>query len=93
MEKIFNKRTGMILFNLGIFLIIIGLIFQIVELKKENKEQKELIDIQAEQIIQCNEEESGLYGAYLKLEEENMVCWNMYYSGVSEYKGEYEYYE
>ena len=93
MKEVFNKRTALILFNAGVILIVIGLILEINVLASKIKDQEELIDIQATQIIQCNEEESGLYGAYLQLEEENMTCWNMYYSGVSEYEGEYEYYE
>lgn len=88
-----KKRTGVIIFNIGVVIIIIGLLLQIYDLRKENKELQELTDVQAEQIIQCNAEENALYGEYLKLEEEKMVCWNMYYSGVSEYDGEYEYYE
>jgi hypothetical protein len=91
--NILNKRTALIIFNVGVVLIVIGLVLQIKVLLDKIQDQKELIDIQASQIIQCNEEESGLYGAYLQLEEENMTCWNMYYSGVSEYEGEYEYYE
>lgn len=92
-----KKRTGVIIFNIGVVIIIIGLLLQIYDLRKENKELQELTDVQAEQIIQCSAEENALYGEYLKLEEENMVCWNkywdLYYSGVSEYDGEYEYYE
>lgn len=93
MKRVFNKRTGVILFNIGVILIIIGLLLQIGELRKENREQQELLNTIADQLIQCNEEENALYGKYLQMEEENMTCWNMYYSGVSEYQGEYEYYE
>ena len=88
-----KKRTGIIIFNIGIVLIIIGLILCIVDLRKENKEQKETIDTLSTQLTQCNDEANAIYGEYLKMEEEKMTCWNMYYSGVSEYDGEYEYYE
>lgn len=82
-----------ILISVGIILIFIGMCLELDKLIKDNEKKQELIDIQAEQIIQCNEEENTLYREYLKLEEENMVCWDMYYSGVSEYDGEYEYHE
>ena len=92
MKKVFNKKTAFIIFNVGVILIVIGLILEINVLASKIKDQEELIDIQATQIIQCNEEENALYGEYLKLEEENMALWNNYYMNVTNKEG-YEYYE
>lgn len=92
MKEVFNKRTALILLNAGVILIVIGLILEISVLASKIKDQEELIDIQATQIIQCNEEENALYGEYLKLEEENMALWNNYYMNVTNKEG-YEYYE
>lgn len=90
--NILNKKTALIIFNVGVVLIVIGLILEINVLASKIKDQQELIDIQASQIIQCNEEENALYGEYLKLEEENMALWNNYYMNVTNKDG-YEYYE
>ena len=89
MKKIFNIRTGVILVNLGLVIIMVSLLFQINQLQKENKEQQELIEVQATQLIQCNEEENALYSKYIKVEEENQSLWDNYYMNVSNYEGEY----
>ncbi len=94
-----TNRIALIIANIGVILIVIGLIIQIKDLRQENKEQQELLDVVSTQLIQCNEEESGLYGAYLELEEKNMVLeaenkslWDNYYMNVTNQEG-YEYYE
>lgn len=93
------KRIALIIANIGVILIMIGLGTQMIQYQKEISELKELVDIQATQIIECNEEESGLYGAYLELEEkvmkleaENKSLWDNYYMNVTNQEG-YEYYE
>lgn len=93
------NRVALIIANIGVILIILGLGIQMIQYQKEITELKELVDIQATQIIECNEEENGLYGAYLELEEkvmtleaENKSLWNNYYMNVTNQEG-YEYYE
>lgn len=93
------NRVALIIANIGVILIILGLGIQMIQYQKEITELKELVDIQATQIIECNEEENGLYGAYLQLEEkvmvleaENKSLWNNYYMNVTNQEG-YEYYE
>ncbi len=100
MGEIYKIRTAKIVAYIGITLIVIGLLLQINSLIKENKKQQELIDTKETQIKaikteleDCREQLKETYIKYLYLEEENMVLWSMYYSGVSEYNGDYQYYE
>lgn len=55
---IFNERVP-IIFNLSvgimICILILGLILKINDLRQEIKRQKELIEIQASELIRCNE--------------------------------------
>jgi len=55
---IFNERVP-IIFNLSvgimIGILILGLILKINDLRQEIKKQKELIEIQASELIRCNE--------------------------------------
>lgn len=55
---IFNERVP-IIFNLSvgimIGILILGLILKINDLRQEIKRQKELIEIQASELIRCNE--------------------------------------
>lgn len=60
-----KTRTGIILVNLGVVIIIGSLLLQISELRKENTENKKLIEVYSEQITQCNKELNDLYGAYI----------------------------
>ena len=57
---IFNERVPFI-FNLSvgimIGILILGLILKINDLRQEIKRQKELIEIQASELIRCNERE------------------------------------
>lgn len=75
-----------ILSVIGIIMILFGLGYECEQLNKKIIEQNNIIESQRTLIDEVGEK-------YIRLEEENMVCWNMYYSGVSEYSGEYEYYE
>lgn len=75
-----------ILSVIGIIMILFGLGYECEQLNKKIIEQNNIIESQRALIDEVGEK-------YIRLEEENMVCWNMYYSGVSEYNGEYEYYE
>lgn len=92
MKKVFNTRTGLILFNIGVIIIAFSLLLRIGELKRENEEQQELLNVIADQLIQCNEEVNALYGKNIKLDEENQSLWDNYYMNVSNQEG-YEYYE
>lgn len=55
---IFNERVP-IIFNLSVGIMIgillLGLILKINDLRQEIKRQKELIEIQASELIRCNE--------------------------------------
>lgn len=94
-----RNKVAIVLINIGVLIMVIGLLLHIGELRQENRQQQELLDVVSTQLIQCNEEESGLYGAYLELEEKNMVLeaenkslWDNYYMNVTNQEG-YEYYE
>ena len=94
-----SKRIALIIANIGVILILLGLGIQMIQYQKKITELKELADIQATQIIECNEEENRLYGAYLELEEkimtleaENKSLWDNYYTNVTNQEG-YEYHE
>jgi len=54
----FNERVP-IIFNLAVSIMIgilvLGLVLEINELRQENEKQKELIEIQASELIRCNE--------------------------------------
>ena len=92
MKKVFNTKTGLILFHIGVIIIVSSLLLRIGELKRENEEQQELLNVIADQLIQCNEEVNALYGKNIKLDEENQSLWDNYYMNVSNQEG-YEYYE
>lgn len=87
MKKLVNG-----LISAGFILIIIGMVIQQNQIKKDNVNKQSIIDNQAIELIKYREENRSLYEENLKLEEENMACWNNYYMNVSNYEG-YEYYE
>lgn len=72
-----NKVKYMVI--IGLLMIIIGLTFQCINLVKKINELEEQYD--------------SLVSEYLKVTYENEGLWNNYYDNVSEYNGEYEYYE
>lgn len=64
---------------LGLLMIITGLIFQCVVLAKKIDNLEKRYD--------------SLVNEYVKITYENEGLWNNYYDNVSDYNGEYEYYE
>lgn len=64
---------------LGLVMIITGLIFQCADLVKKIEDLESKYD--------------SLVTEYLKVTYENEALWNNYYDNVSDYNGEYEYYE
>lgn len=77
----------------GVLMIITGLILQCVSLYKEkNNLYYELVEkTDANEKLEIKIYE--LSDEIVQLRWENKTAWDMYYSGVTEYTGEYEYYE
>lgn len=74
-----SEKIYHILVTIGFIMLFIGMTLQLEQVIEDNENKEEIIDNQAKEII--------------KLKEENEHLWNNYYENVSDYKGEYEYYE
>lgn len=93
MKKVFNKKN---LKWLGILILIISTIVMLCLVINTNKENEKL----KVQITQLEKENHDVkYNNWYLMEENariNMInqdMWELYYSMVTEYNGEYEYYE
>jgi len=93
MKKIFNKKN---LKWLGVLILIISTIVMLCLVINTNKENEKL----KVQITQLEKENHDVkYNNWYLMEENariNMInqdMWELYYSMVTEYNGEYEYYE
>ena len=93
MNKVFNKKN---LKWLGVLILIISTIIMLCLVINTNKENEKL----KVQIAQLEKENYDVkYNNWYLMEENariNMInqdMWELYYSMVTEYNGEYEYYE
>lgn len=93
MKKVFNKKN---LKWLGVLILIISTIIMLCLVINTNKENEKL----KVQIAQLEKENYDVkYNNWYLMEENariNMInqdMWELYYSMVTEYNGEYEYYE
>jgi uncharacterized membrane protein len=93
MKKVFNKKN---LKWLGVLILIISTIVMLCLVINTNKENEKL----KVQITQLEKENHDVkYNNWYLMEENariNMInqdMWELYYSMVTEYNGEYEYYE
>lgn len=93
MKKVFNKKN---LKWLGVLILIISTIIMLCLVINTNKENEKL----KVQITQLEKENHDVkYNNWYLMEENariNMInqdMWELYYSMVTEYNGEYEYYE
>lgn len=93
MKKVFNKKN---LKWLGVLILIISTIVMLCLVINTNKENENL----KVQITQLEKENHDVkYNNWYLMEENariNMInqdMWELYYSMVTEYNGEYEYYE
>lgn len=93
MKKVFNKKN---LKWLGVLILIISTIVMLCLIINTNKENEKL----KVQITQLEKENHDVkYNNWYLMEENariNMInqdMWELYYSMVTEYNGEYEYYE
>lgn len=93
MKKVFNKKN---LKWLGVLILIISIIVMLCLVINTNKENEKL----KVQITQLEKENHDVkYNNWYLMEENariNMInqdMWELYYSMVTEYNGEYEYYE
>lgn len=93
MKKVFNKKN---LKWFGVLILIISTIVMLCLVINTNKENKKL----KVQITQLEKENHDVkYNNWYLMEENariNMInqdMWELYYSMVTEYNGEYEYYE
>ena len=93
MKKVFNKKN---LRWLGVLILIISTIVMLCLVINTNKENEKL----KVQITQLEKENHDVkYNNWYLMEENariNMInqdMWELYYSMVTEYNGEYEYYE
>lgn len=93
MKKVFNKKN---LKWLGVLILIISTIVMLCLVINTNKE-KEKLKVQITQLEKENHDVK--YNNWYLMEENariNMInqdMWELYYSMVTEYNGEYEYYE
>lgn len=93
MKKVFNKKD---LKRLGVLILIISTIVMLCLVINTNKENEKL----EVQVVQLEKENNDVkYNNWYLMEENariNMInqdMWELYYSMVTEYNGEYEYYE
>lgn len=93
MKKVFNKKNLKVL---GLLILLISVVIMLCFVISSNKENKKLKN----QIAQLEKENYDIkYNNWCLMEENariNMInqdMWELYYSMVTEYNGEYEYYE
>ena len=89
-----NKiKLAMILSVTGVVMIITGLIVQCVTLSNEKDNLYYEVVEKTDYIEELECEIYKLSDEIIQLRWENDALWDIYYSGVTEYTGEYEYYE
>lgn len=93
MKKIFNKKNLKVF---GLLILLISVVIMLCFIISSNKENEKLKN----QIAQLEKENYDIkYNNWYLMEENariNMInhdMWELYYSMVTEYNGEYEYYE
>lgn len=93
MKKVFNKKNLKVL---GLLILLISVVVMLCFVISSNKENEKLKN----QIAQLEKENYDIkYNNWCLMEENariNMInqdMWELYYSMVTEYNGEYEYYE
>lgn len=93
MKKVFNKKNLKVL---GLLILLISVVIMLCFVISSNKENEKLKN----QIAQLEKENYDIkYNNWYLMEENariNMInqdMWELYYSMVTEYNGEYEYYE
>lgn len=93
MKKVFNKKNLKVF---GLLILLISVVIMLCFVISSNKENEKLKN----QIAQLEKENYDIkYNNWYLMEENariNMInqdMWELYYSMVTEYNGEYEYYE
>lgn len=93
MKKVFNKKNLKVL---GLLILLISVVVMLCFVISSNKENEKLKN----QIAELEKENYDIkYNNWYLMEENariNMInqdMWELYYSMVTEYNGEYEYYE
>lgn len=93
MKKVFNKKNLKVFGLLILLILVVAMLFFVISSNKENEKLKN-------QIAQLEKENYDIkYNNWYLMEENariNMInqdMWELYYSMVTEYNGEYEYYE
>ena len=93
MKKVFNKKNLKVF---GLLILLISVVIMLCFVISSNKENEKLKN----QIAQLEKENYDIkYNNWYLMEENariNMInqdMWKLYYSMVTEYNGEYEYYE
>ena len=93
MKKVFNKKSLKVL---GLLILLISVVIMLCFVISSNKENEKLKN----QIAQLEKENYDIkYNNWYLMEENarinmiNQEVWGLYYNMVTEYNGEYEYYE
>lgn len=83
------KRIALILVIIGVVMIVIGSIMLLVE---NNQLKSKVVEVETDN-RSLSELNSQLFSDNAELRFENDALWEVYYNNVSDYEGEYEYYE
>jgi beta-lactamase regulating signal transducer with metallopeptidase domain len=83
------KKIALILVIIGVAMIVIGSILLLVE---NNQLKRQLVEIETDN-RSLSELNSQLFSDNAELRFQNEALWEVYYINVSDYEGEYEYYE
>lgn len=78
---------------MGVLMVITGLVLQCISLVKENKNLETLIIEKTDAMEKLKIELDMVNDEKIRLQWQNDELWELYYSQVSDYNGEYEYYE
>ena len=78
---------------MGVLMVISGLVLQCISLVKENKNLETLIIEKTDAMEKLKIELDMVNDEKIRLQWQNDELWELYYSQVSDYNGEYEYYE
>lgn len=84
-----EDKLVMILATLGLVMIMLGLIVNSVTLASENKRLENQLEEKKKEIDDINERMDNIITENLKLVYQNENLWELYYSQVSGYDGEY----
>lgn len=84
-----EDKLVMVLATLGLVMIMLGLIVNSVTLTSENKRLESQLEEKKKEINDINERMDNIITENLKLVYQNENLWELYYSQVSGYDGEY----